>query len=176
MKDYFCSMIKAYLLLGSNMGDRKSYLERALEEIGRRAGRITAVSSIHSTEPWGNEDQDEFLNQAVEIETESGALELLKSLLLIETGLGRVRDHKWAPRTIDIDILLYGNEIVSLPELSVPHPYLHERRFALAPLMEIAPDLIHPVLKRSVSQLLRECTDPRKASGNHALSSPIEKP
>lgn len=156
-------MDNVYLLIGGNLGNRVENLENALKLIGSRAGLIVRSSSIYETAAWGITDQKSFLNQAVELNTSLPAAELLVKLLEIERELGRIRREKNGPRLIDIDILFYGNEIISTPRLTVPHPLLQERRFALAPMNNINPNYVHPVFNKSVKQLLNECNDPLKA-------------
>jgi 2-amino-4-hydroxy-6-hydroxymethyldihydropteridine diphosphokinase len=149
----------AYILTGGNLGDRAENLRQARTAIGQQCGPVTSASALYETEAWGLKDQAAFLNQALELRTEMGAKALLDTLLSIELSLGRVRDVKYGPRIIDIDILFFNHEVIELPGLSVPHPQLHLRRFALEALAEIAPGYIHPVFNKSVSQLLAECTD-----------------
>lgn len=153
-------MDNVYLLIGGNLGNRVENLENALALISSRAGQITRSSLIYETAAWGITDQKSFLNQALELHTTHPAHILLDILLEIERGLGRIRREKNGPRLIDIDILFYGSLIINDPKLSVPHPLLQERRFALAPLNNINPDFIHPVFNKSVKQLLTECKDP----------------
>lgn len=153
-------MNKAYLLIGGNIGDREHYLLAAREVIEKKCGCIVSTSALYETEAWGVKDQSSFLNQALEIETDHSAIELLFCLLKIEEGLGRKREVKYGPRTIDIDILLFNSEKISEKDLIIPHPQMHLRRFALECLNEIAPDVIHPVFIKPVRQLLAECTDP----------------
>ena len=150
----------AYLLLGSNLGNRESLLAQALEQIDVQAGKIFLRSSVYNTQPWGTQDQQDFLNQAIAIHTELSAFHLLNKILTIEEALGRTRTHKWEARTIDIDILFYNSDIIDTPNLSVPHPFLHERKFALIPLAEIAGDFTHPTLNKSVKKLIETCSDP----------------
>lgn len=152
-------MNKAYLLTGGNLGDRQSNLSQAKNMIEQECGRATNASSLYETAAWGNSDQPSFLNQALEIATRLSASQLLRKILAIEKMMGRIRKEKYGPRIIDIDILLFNTEIFDLPNLKVPHPELQNRRFALLPLTEIAPDLIHPLLNKSIVQLLKECND-----------------
>ena len=142
-------MTRAYVGLGANLGDREATIRRAAELIGARR-----LSSLRETEPWGYEDQPPFLNAAAELETDVAARDLLDRLLAVERSLGRTRDGpRWGPRTIDLDLLLYGSERLDEPGLTVPHPYLHERLFVLEPLAELDPDLEVPG-KGMVSDLL----------------------
>jgi 2-amino-4-hydroxy-6-hydroxymethyldihydropteridine diphosphokinase len=153
-------MEHAYLLIGGNEGDRANYLFKAREAIQLHCGNIVKQSSVYETEAWGLTQQPPFLNQALEVLTSLSPGELLRSILEIETSLGRTREQKYGPRTIDIDILLFGSSIVQLPHLIIPHPELANRRFALHCLNEIAPDLVHPVLERTIAELLRQSADP----------------
>ena len=147
-------MKTVYLSLGSNSGDRDALLARALERLASDDIRVLRTSAVYETEPRDFPDQPWFLNQIVEIETSLFPKQLLSRLQKIELGLGRVR-HQWkGPRTIDIDILFYGNAIVSTPGLEIPHPRLMDRRFVLEPLAELAPDLRHPRTRQSVREML----------------------
>ncbi len=152
-------MKRVYLLMGGNIGDRLFYLQSAIEKVESQIGRVLQCSAIYETAPWGVADQPDFLNQAIELETPLQPVELLKGLLAIELALGRERHHKWYARTIDIDILLYADQIIGLDELEIPHPRLQFRRFALTPLAQIAPQIVHPVLNKTISALLGECED-----------------
>ena len=138
-------MTRAYVGLGSNLGDRDQAIRDALDLLGRRV-ELVAVSSLRETEPWGHADQPSFVNAAAVVETELSPRELLAELLDIERELGRQRDAgpRYGPRTIDLDLLLYGDAFVDEPGLVVPHPHLHERRFALEPLHELDPALVVP--------------------------------
>ena len=154
-----------YLGLGSNLGCRKTNLNQALEHIrsfpqsqpqgvhGTLWLRVTRTSSIYETRPWGYASQGPFLNQVLEVETTISASCLLSEIKAAEESMGRVPSVRYGPRVIDIDILLYGDEVIDRPELQVPHPRLHERPFVLVPLAELAPDLIHPTLGISVGDL-----------------------
>lgn len=156
-------MTDVYLLLGSNEGDRILWLQQAIEQLSP-LGNITRQSAIYQTAAWGIEDQPAFLNMALCLQADLPPLILLKAINNIEHNLGRQRTLKWGQRTLDIDILFYGDEVIELAELKVPHPYLQERRFALVPLNEIAPDLIHPGFSKTVTQLLEECPDKLEVS------------
>ena len=150
---------KAYLLTGANLGNRAANLARARELIGLHAGRVEAASALYETAAWGKEDQPAFLNQALVIRTELSPRRLLRRLLKLERQMGRIRGEKYGPRLIDMDILLYDQEVHQYPLLTLPHPALPGRRFALLPLAEIAPGLVHPVLQKSIAELLEECPD-----------------
>jgi len=152
-------MNKAYLLTGGNLGNRFNNLEQACKLIEQRCGKIVQQSSIYETAAWGFKDQPDFYNQALEIATKLSPTELMKTILRIEEKMGRKREIKMGPRIIDIDILLFNNEIIHQPQLSIPHERLHERKFALLPLAEIAPDLVHPVLHKTITLLLSETKD-----------------
>ncbi|MFT5166324.1 MAG: 2-amino-4-hydroxy-6-hydroxymethyldihydropteridine diphosphokinase [Saprospiraceae bacterium] len=150
----------AYLLTGSNLGDRFEKMTNAKERIHELAGTVLAFSNYYETAAWGKEDQPDFLNQAIKISTSLPPLDLLHILLEIEQSLGRKRDEKWDARTIDIDILMYDDIVLDSSELSIPHKHMHERNFTLIPLMEIAATIEHPVLKKSIETLYWESKDP----------------
>lgn len=148
-----------FLLLGSNEGQASDNLAEAAERIAKVAGRIVERSSVYQTAAWGMVNQPDFLNQVLKIESPWNAEVLLEKLLDIERSMGRVRANKWGPRIIDIDLLFYGQQVINTPFLRIPHPGIPERRFTLLPLTEIAPDLIHPLSRKSIATLLEECGD-----------------
>lgn len=148
-----------FLLLGSNIGDRKTVLKNAIEALEKREIRLVKKSSVYETAAWGINDQQDFLNQVLEVDTSLTPHELLKVILEIELELGRVRKIKWGERLIDIDILYYNTFICKDDDLEIPHPGIPDRRFTLIPLVEICPDFIHPVKLISQKQLLDNCKD-----------------
>jgi 2-amino-4-hydroxy-6-hydroxymethyldihydropteridine diphosphokinase len=164
----------AYLSLGSNLGDRQKQLGSAIECLAH-VGRVVSVSSIYETQPVDVTDQPWFLNCVVALETDRLPEQLLNAVLTIEREMGRERTRKKGPRKIDIDILLYGEQIIHSPQLTVPHPAMHERRFVLEPLAEIASEALHPMLKKTVKELLTELRDSavvrRIEPGNEEVSS-----
>jgi 2-amino-4-hydroxy-6-hydroxymethyldihydropteridine diphosphokinase len=148
-----------YIALGSNVGDRAAWLAHAVEEMNRAGVRVLRQSALYETEPVGGPPQDWFLNAVVEAETELPPLQLLDTLRGIEQKLGRQRSIPSGPRTLDLDYLLDGESMVHTSALEVPHPRLAERRFVLQPLAELAPDLLHPILHKTISQLLASVKD-----------------
>jgi 2-amino-4-hydroxy-6-hydroxymethyldihydropteridine diphosphokinase len=153
-------MNKVYLLTGGNVGNRQQYLQESARLIEAAAGKITHRSAIYETAAWGKTDQAAFLNQALELVTPLAPGVLMQRLLEIEQTAGRKRLEKYGPRTIDIDILFFNADIISTPLLTVPHPQIAARRFVLEPMNELAPAYVHPVLKKTMAQLLAECPDP----------------
>lgn len=150
-----------FLELGGNMGDTKSILNLALEAIDSRLGKIIKKSAIYKTEPWGFTEQGDFLNQVIGIETCLLPHDLLYVVNKIEEDFHRVRivSNQFAPRTLDIDILFYDDDVINDKDLIIPHCRIHERNFVLVPLNEIAPDFIHPIYKKSIKELLEICKD-----------------
>lgn len=148
-----------YLALGSNMGNKEENIDRAIENISKRMGRVTAISAFYITEPEGFESENNFINAACEVQTVLLPLEVLELTQVIEREMGRKRksvNKAYSDRIIDIDILLYDNEIVEYPHLIIPHPHLHKRDFVLLPLADIAGDKIHPVLQKTINKLKEE--------------------
>ncbi|MBI9032966.1 MAG: 2-amino-4-hydroxy-6-hydroxymethyldihydropteridine diphosphokinase [Bacteroidales bacterium] len=158
-------MSKVYLLLGGNLGDVENTFERALQETNNRCGKVVNFSSIYETEPWGFFSDSKFLNQVIVVETEMDPNEVLIHILQIEKDLGRVRYSKqYTSRVIDIDILFYDQLIIDEPQLEIPHPKFQERNFAIIPMMEIDQEFIHPISKKNISELRKECDDKLQVS------------
>jgi len=150
---------QTFLSTGSNLGDRAENLRQARLRIEAEIGRIVRASSVYITQPWGVRDQPDFYNQVLEVLTTLSPLEVLAKNKAIETKMGRVKQDKWTKRLIDIDILFYEKQIIQLENLKIPHPFLQERNFVLAPMAELAPDFVHPVLQQSIWQLLLHSKD-----------------
>jgi len=163
-----CATYTAYIGVGSNMGDRQANIDAALRSLGGVAGiDVVAVSSVQPSRPVGGPGgQRDYLNAVVAILTTLGPRPLLDVLRRIEQQLGRRRVERWGPRTIDLDLLLYDQQVIDEEDLVVPHPRMHERRFVMAPLAEIAPDTMHPVLGRSANEILRDLPDDVAEAGN----------
>ena len=155
-------MNTVYIQLGSNIGQRESFITKSMHKVEDDIGKIITASSIFETTAWGNENQNNFLNSVIEIKTPFDAFTILKKSQEIENNLGRERSDKWGERTIDIDILFYNNKIINTKELTIPHPLIQNRKFVLVPLSEIAPNYMHPILKKNISTLLSECKDTQK--------------
>ena len=153
-------MTEVFLLTGGNLGNRLEYLAKAKEQVEKKCGTVLQQSLVYETAAWGNEDQGAFLNQVLKIETDLVPEKLLHAIFEIEKDLGRKREMKYGPRTIDIDILFYGDSVIDQKGLKIPHPQIQNRRFVLTPLNEIAPNKIHPSLHKTITQLLAECPDP----------------
>jgi 2-amino-4-hydroxy-6-hydroxymethyldihydropteridine diphosphokinase len=152
-------MATIFLLLGSNMGDSVQFLAEAQKQLEHQVGKLIKSSDLYQTAAWGNTEQSDFINQVIKMETILDPQKLLGTILAIEKEMGRLREVKWGPRTIDIDILYYDQEVINLPELKIPHPNLHQRAFTLVPLCEIEPLWLHPVLHRTNRQLLMAIDD-----------------
>ncbi|MFH1120349.1 MAG: 2-amino-4-hydroxy-6-hydroxymethyldihydropteridine diphosphokinase [Bacteroidota bacterium] len=149
-----------YLLLGSNLGDRMQNINNAMNLITGEIGSVVSSSACYETEPWGNRNQGLFLNLAILLKSAETPFSLLNKIKAIESRLGRLRDKgRNSPRTIDIDILIYGNIVVSSETLIIPHPRLHLRKFVLVPLSEINSELVHPVYHKTIAELMVTCTD-----------------
>lgn len=156
----FLDVKDVYLLLGSNLGDRLKYLNDAIDKIQAEVGEVFVRSSVYETAAWGKTDQPGFLNLAIGIKTNFPPLEVLEKILKIETDLGRVRLVKWGERVVDIDLILYGDDVIEIEnKLSVPHIEMQNRKFVLMPLAEIAPKVMHPVLHKTISYLLKNVKD-----------------
>jgi 2-amino-4-hydroxy-6-hydroxymethyldihydropteridine diphosphokinase len=153
---------KIVLLLGSNIGDSKENLERAVLELTVDLGEPLAESAIYQTEPWGMKEQNIYLNQVVVFETLLRPERVLESIHDIEKRMGRTKIEKWGPRIMDIDILFFGDMIYESPNLKIPHPFIAERRFALVPLCELLPKMEHPLLRIKLEKLLEICPDSSK--------------
>jgi 2-amino-4-hydroxy-6-hydroxymethyldihydropteridine diphosphokinase len=149
----------AYLLTGTNLGNRLTHLQSAAAQIRERCGMIREASAIFETAAWGKEDQPAFLNQALCIDTHMHPRALLEEILRIEISMGRVREEKYGARIIDIDILFFDSLVMHEPGLTIPHAFVHERRFALACMNDIAPELVHPVIEKTIRELLAACSD-----------------
>jgi 2-amino-4-hydroxy-6-hydroxymethyldihydropteridine diphosphokinase len=152
-------MNHAWLLTGGNLENRKQNLAKASELINIHCGSIIKSSSLYETAAWGKTDQPAFLNQALEVQTSLTARQLMRCILKLEKMMGRIRKEKYGPRIIDIDLLLFNNEKHNHSFLKLPHPEMQNRRFALLPLAEIAPDIIHPVFSKTIIDLLNESED-----------------
>lgn len=153
-------MNQVFLLIGGNLDDRFGLLSKAKENISKEIGTILKESSIYETVPWGFESEQDFLNQVIIVSTSLSSIQVLCNCQLIEDRLGRKRQsEQYISRTMDIDILFYNDEIINTSELIIPHERLHQRRFTLEPLVEIAPNLVHPVIKKKLSEILKNCSD-----------------
>jgi 2-amino-4-hydroxy-6-hydroxymethyldihydropteridine diphosphokinase len=148
-----------YLIIGGNMGDRENNLLECKELIINAIGEIKKESSIYETAAWGKTDQPSFLNQVFFLESILNPNQILGTCLAIESQMGRIRHEKWEARKIDIDILLFNNEVIDEEDLSIPHPHMKNRRFVLKPLADIAPNVVHPVYNKTIKELLQSCPD-----------------
>lgn len=149
----------AFILLGSNLNNRSNFLKEAIVDIEEKCGSVFLQSSVYETQAWGVDNQPNYLNQVIAIYTLQSPQKLLEALLLIERKLGRIRTGFMNARTIDLDVLFFDDEIIKSESLEIPHPRLHLRKFVLTPLNEIAPNLIHPIYKQSINDLLINCLD-----------------
>jgi len=156
-------MTNIFLLLGSNLGDRPAFLDFAISDLQESVGRLVKASSVYETAAWGLTDQAAFLNQVLEMETSLLPDQVLAKIHQIEKAAGRNRTIKYGARELDIDILFFGQQVLNAPDLIIPHPQMPFRRFTLLPLAEIAPDFVHPILKKPVSELLQICPDTLEA-------------
>lgn len=152
-------MNKMYILMGSNLGESGEHLQNAGKAINKKIGRTIRQSGVYRTAAWGKTDQPDFLNQVIVVETMFSALEVMKSLLVIEKDFGRIRSRRNEPRIIDLDILYYNKDIINEPGLTIPHPRITERRFVLVPLNELSPLFKDPITHKTIHQLLRICSD-----------------
>jgi 2-amino-4-hydroxy-6-hydroxymethyldihydropteridine diphosphokinase len=152
-------MNKTYLLLGSNMGNSRQQLAKAQKHIEQKIGKIIRYSGVYQTAAWGNTKQPDFINQVIIINTILTAAQTMQTILSIEKMMGRIRTKKNAPRIIDIDILFFNKEVINTKNLVLPHPQLQNRNFVLIPLNQLSPNLKHPVLNKTIHQLLRICPD-----------------
>lgn len=153
-------MKKVYLHTGSNLGDREDNLRQANGLIEQYIGKIKTASRFYETQAWGVTNQPDFINQALIVDTAQSAQEVLRNIVKIEELMGRVRTEKWVARVLDIDILMIDDLIINEKDLKVPHPHLHERNFVLVPLMEIAGEVIHPILNLPIEDIYFDCNDP----------------
>lgn len=149
-----------YLLLGSNLGNSRVQISKAIVRIEKHIGKVHRKSDFYYTAAWGNTEQPDFLNQVIIVESSLVPLETMRTILKIEETMGRRRTVKNAPRNIDIDILFFNKKIVAQPQLTIPHPEIQNRRFVLVPLNQLSPNLQHPLLKTTIHQLLLHCKDP----------------
>ncbi len=152
-------MENVYLIIGGNLGNRESNLQKALNLISVSIGNVIKKSSIYQTDAWGNTNQPKFLNQVILCETALTPQQVLAQINSIETIFQRIKLEKWGSRTMDVDILFYNDCIIDEPNLKIPHPLLTQRRFVMVPLLEIAPQLIHPILKTNITKLYNNCND-----------------
>lgn len=150
---------EVFIALGTNLGDRTENLKKAIHEIELKVGVIIKQSSVYETKPWGKTNQPDFYNQVILVHSNKTPEECLLTLSGIEKQMGRKRDEKWGARIIDLDLLYMNDSIIETDKLSLPHPGIAQRRFVLVPLVEIAPDFIHPLLQKNQRQLLNECPD-----------------
>jgi len=168
-------MHQLVLHTGTNIENRFAHLQKANFNLELIVGKIIKESKIYETAAWGNEDQNDFLNQALLIETPLSARRVMHEILALEYKMGRNRGLKWQPRVIDIDIIFYDNDVIEKKSLTVPHEHMHNRRFVLKPLMDIIPNFIHPNFKKSIADLLQACKDPLAVNQWENNASPLKK-
>lgn len=162
-------MSTAYISIGSNLGDRLGYIREAIAKMEQSQKiEIRRASSVYETEPVGHKEQPCFLNAVLELKTTLEPLNLLEHLSGVENQMGRERDQAWGPRNIDLDLLLYDDVVINSDRLTLPHPRVHQRRFVLVPLAEIAPKVVHPSLKKTVEKLLEELSVDSSSGGNES--------
>ncbi|MEO7212763.1 2-amino-4-hydroxy-6-hydroxymethyldihydropteridine diphosphokinase [Mucilaginibacter sp.] len=152
-------MVTVFLLLGTNLGNRELFLQEAIMHIEQLVAPVTKASSVYETQSWGKTDQPDYLNRVITLQTNLTARHVLEKILAIELLMGRKREEKWGSRIIDIDILFYGDAVINEPGLIVPHPELHNRRFTLEPLAEIAPEFMHPLFTKNILTIKSELKD-----------------
>lgn len=148
-----------YLHLGSNQGEKKDFIQKALELISTNIGEITLRSNIYETEPWGMKEQENFLNMAIEVKSTKSPEDVIQSIKSIESALGSAKAVKWGPRSIDIDVLYCDDQIINSSDITIPHPHIKDRNFVLIPLLEIAGDFTDPVHKMTIDELYDICKD-----------------
>ena len=162
---------KVFLSLGGNLGDRRANLVNALAAITTKIGIVLSVSSIYETKAWGIENQPDFLNQVILVETILTPQRTLEAALAIELAMGRVREQKWYTRIIDIDLLFFDQQIIATETLTIPHPFISQRNFVLAPMAEIAPNYLHPITQKSITTLYKNSKDPLEVSVINSYSN-----
>ena len=158
---FWFNMNIIYIQIGSNLGDRISYINNSMQQIETKIGKILYSSKIYESSPWGNINQENFLNSVIKVESNLDAFKALDTIHEIEENLGRKRIQKWGERCIDLDILFFNNQVIDSKNLTIPHPYIQDRNFVLIPLNEITL-LHHPILKKDIFALLNDCTDTKK--------------
>jgi len=151
--------IITYLSLGGNLGNTIEIFQNSIDFLTKKVGKITQLSSLYQTAAWGPIPQNDFINQVIEVETYLSAQELMDALLEIELQMGRIRNERWGPRTLDLDIIFFDDQIISTENLEIPHPRMTERKFVLVPMTEINPSFVHPKIQKTMEQLLLECED-----------------
>jgi len=145
--------------LGGNLGNTIEIFQNSIDFLTKKVGKITQLSSLYQTAAWGPIPQNDFINQVIEVETYLSAQELMDALLEIELQMGRIRNERWGPRTLDLDIIFFDDQIISTENLEIPHPRMTERKFVLVPMTEINPSFVHPKIQKTMEQLLLECED-----------------